>query len=107
MKILSQVRAVKAATSVPTEVVASCLNKLREFMETHRRKAKMGPQSFADFERDLHVRVMEMERDLVAEEMSRHDIDADAVVIDGKVHRRCLVQVPRRKYPPAIGNPLW
>ena len=35
---------------------------------------------------------MEAERDIVAGEMARHDVDADAVVIAGKVHRRVLRQ---------------
>ena len=66
-------------------------------------KSKMRPQSFADFERDRHGRVMEAERDLVATEMARHDIDADAVVIDGKVHRRVLRQ--SQTYDPARATP--
>ena len=36
--------------------------------------------------------MMEAERDIVAGEMARHDVDADAVVIAGKVHRRVLRQ---------------
>ncbi|MBW7935222.1 MAG: hypothetical protein H3C62_16770 [Gemmatimonadaceae bacterium] len=100
--MLSQVRAAKAATSVPPAVAPSSLEKLREFIETHRMKSKMGPQSFADFERDLHARVMEVERDMVAEEMARHDMDADAVVIDGKVHRRVLRQ--SQTYATAAGD---
>ncbi len=82
----------KAATSVPAEVATSPLEKLRKFLETHRMKSKTGPRSFAEFERELHERVMEVERDLVGAEMARFDIDADAVVIEGKVHRRVLRQ---------------
>jgi hypothetical protein len=55
-------------------------------------KSKTGPRSFADFEREVHERMMEAERDIVAAEMARLDVDADAVVIDGKVHRRVLRQ---------------
>ena len=55
-------------------------------------KEKMGPHAFADFEKELHERMMEAERDIVAGEMARLDVDADAVVIDGKVHRRVLRQ---------------
>jgi hypothetical protein len=55
-------------------------------------KEKMGPLAFAEFEKELHERMMEAERDIVAAEMARVDIDADAVVIDGKVHRRTLRQ---------------
>ena len=88
----SRVLVAKAATSVPSESAAGPLEKLREFLETHRMKTKTGPRAFADFERELHARVMGVERDLVAIEMARHDVDADAVVIDGKVHRRVLRQ---------------
>jgi hypothetical protein len=55
-------------------------------------KEKMGPHAFAEFEKELHERMMEAERDIVAAEMARLDADADAIVIDGKVHRRVLRQ---------------
>ena len=68
------------------------LEKLLEFVETHRMKDRIGPQAFADFERELHRRFLQAERDIVAEEMARFDTDADAVLIEGKVHRRVLRQ---------------
>lgn len=83
---------VNEATSVLAEGAPSTLEKLRKFVETHRMKSKMGPHAFAEFEKELHERMMEAERDLVASEMARLDIDADAIVIDGKVHRRVLRQ---------------
>jgi hypothetical protein len=55
-------------------------------------KEKMGPRAFEEFEKELHERMMKAERDIVAAEMARLDVDADAVVIDGKVHRRVLRQ---------------
>ncbi len=88
----SQVTATRAATSVPKEAKPTALEKLREFLETEGMRSKTGPRSFADFERELHERMMEAERDIVAGEMARLDIDADAVVIAGKVHRRVLRQ---------------
>ncbi len=45
---------------------------------------------FADFERTLHERVMEFERELLAEEMVRADIDAEAIVVDGVTYRRVV-----------------
>jgi len=87
----SRVSAARAATSVP-ESAPPTLEKLREFVETHRMKEKMGPRAFADFEKELHERMMEAERDIVAAEMKRLDVDADAVVIAGKAHRRVLRQ---------------
>jgi hypothetical protein len=88
----SRVSAAHAATSVPKEAKATPLERLREFLETEGMKSKTGPRSFADFEREVHERMMEAERDIVAAEMARLDVDADAVVIDGKVHRRVLRQ---------------
>lgn len=87
--------AARAAMRVPNtagESAPATLEKLREFLETHRMKAKMGPRAFADFERELHERMMKAERDIVAAEMARLDVDEEAVVIDGKVHRRVLRQ---------------
>lgn len=49
--------------------------------------APIGPHAFAEFEKELHERMMEAERDIVASEMARVDIDADAVVNDGKVRQ--------------------
>lgn len=79
-------------TSVPVSGREAALEKLREFVETHRMKDKIGPQAFADFERELHQRFLEAERDVIADEMARFDVDVDAVLIDGKVHRRVLRQ---------------
>lgn len=86
----SRASAARAATSVSKESAPSTLEKLREFLETARMKEKMGPHAFAEFEKELHERMMEAERDIVAAEMARLDVDADAVVINGKVHRRVL-----------------
>lgn len=80
------------ATPVPTEGRADPLERLRAFLDTHRMKEKMGPGAFAEFERELHERMLELKRDVIAAEMKRLDIDAPAVVIDGKVHRRVLRQ---------------
>jgi len=92
MNMSNRASRVSQATSVPAEWAPSTLEKLRQFVETHRMKAKMGPHSFAQFEAELHERMMEAERDILVSEMARLDIDADAVVIDGKVHRRVLRQ---------------
>ncbi len=92
MKSPSRVAAARAATCDLKEVESTPLEKLREFLETEGMRSKIGPRSFADFERELHERMMEAERDIVAGEMAHLDVDADAVVIAGKVHRRVLRQ---------------
>ena len=92
MKSPSRVAIARAATCDLAEAKSTPLEKLRKFLETAEMRSKTGPRSFADFGRELHERMMEAERDIVAGEMARHDVDADAVVIAGKVHRRVLRQ---------------
>jgi hypothetical protein len=66
------------------------LDQLREQLDTLRMKDKRSPGAFAEFERELHARVMELERDVLATEMAQLDVDAEAVLIAGKLHRRVL-----------------
>src|SRR5260370_28204293 len=94
MTMSSRKSAANAATSVFPDAPSSPLEKLREFLETAGMKSKTGPRSFANFERELHERMMEAEREIVGAEMAKLDIDAPAIVIDGKVHRRGLRQSP-------------
>lgn len=51
---------------------------------------KFGPGAFGEFEAELHRRMLELERDLVAEVMRAADVDAEAIEVDGKAHRRVL-----------------
>ena len=74
------------------EAATTPLERLRKFLDTHAMAGKTGPRAFADFERELHERLMEFEREVIGAEMAALDIDAPAVVIDGKVHRRVLRQ---------------
>jgi hypothetical protein len=90
MSLPNRAIARKPATIVPKTTTKSPLEKLREFLETHGMKGKTGPRAFADFERDLHARLMEVEREVIAAEMKQFDVDDDAVQIDGKTHRRVL-----------------
>jgi hypothetical protein len=92
MMMPNRATSVKLATRVPRESRPAPLEKLREFLEKEGMKSKTGPRSFADFERELHERMMETERDIVASEMAKLDVDAPAILIDGKVHRRVLRQ---------------
>ena len=77
----SRVPGARAATRDLREA-KSTLEKLGEFLETEGMRSKTGPRAFEDFERELHARMMEAERDIVAGEMARHDVDADEAVID-------------------------
>jgi hypothetical protein len=66
------------------------LAKLREFLDKEGMASREGPTDFADFERKLHERLMEVEREVVGEVMAKADVDAEAVVIGGRVHRKVL-----------------
>jgi len=62
---------------------------LQKLMEDRQRsEAPVG--DFAAFERDLHERVAEVEREFLAEELKRLDVDVPVVLIDGVPHRRVL-----------------
>ena len=51
---------------------------------------KTGAREFYDFEKALHARLMEAEREIIGRVMSASDVDADATEIEGRVHRRVL-----------------
>ncbi len=48
------------------------------------------PGDFEDFERTLHGRMMEVEREMLAEELAKGDLNEEAVVIEGMMCRRVL-----------------
>jgi hypothetical protein len=66
------------------------LARIRRFLEDRGVPVKDKPGSFADFEKDLHAKVMEYERELIAEEMARADIDVGAIVVEGVTYRRVV-----------------
>jgi len=66
------------------------LDRIRKFLEAHAMRGKTGPRDFYDFEKELHARLMEAEREIVGDVMAASDVDADAIEIEGVVHRRVL-----------------
>ncbi len=55
-----------------------------------RRDNKSVPKDFASFERDLHARVMALEREVLAEEFARADENADAIEVGGRTYRKVV-----------------
>jgi hypothetical protein len=51
---------------------------------------KTGAREFYEFEKELHARLMEAEREIVGRVMAASDVEADAIEIEGRVHRRVL-----------------
>ncbi len=91
------------------------LSRLAQFIRRHRSQWQQAaePPNLERFERELHDHVMAVERDLLAEELSRYDVTADEVTIDGSPYRQSLespetylsaagpVTVTRHLYRPA------
>ncbi len=60
------------------------------FVDAQRMQKDLKPGWFEEVEAELREKMLELERDLTAEVMAAHDVDAAALEIDGKVHRRVL-----------------
>jgi len=65
---------------------------LAQFIRHHQDQWQQSeePPDLERFERELHDHVMAVERDLLADELSRYDVTADAVTVDGVSYRRSL-----------------
>lgn len=63
---------------------------VRAFVDAQRVRKDYKPGWFEEFETELHKRMVEIERDLTAEIIAAHDVDAPTIEIAGKVHRRVL-----------------
>lgn len=78
MSNLALVNLDNPAMRVPTEATAAPLEKPRGFLETHRMAGRIGPRAFADFEAELHARLMDFEREVIASEMKAIGVDVPA-----------------------------
>lgn len=66
------------------------LARVRHFIEDRRMRTRGEHGNFADFERELHAKIMEVEREILAEEMARADVDVEAIVVEGDTYRRVV-----------------
>ncbi len=66
------------------------LDGIREFLDAHAMTGKTGAREFYEFEKELHSRLMEAEREVLGGVMAASDVDADAIEIEGRVQRRVL-----------------
>jgi hypothetical protein len=65
-------------------------------------QGKTGAREFYEFEKTLHERLLEAEREIVADVMAASDVEADAIEVEGRVHRRVLRS--RQTYMTACGE---
>lgn len=75
---------------LPPRSEAASLAKLRRIIEHAGMRERVPGESFQDFERRLHSQLQEVERDLLAHELVKGDVDAEAVYVDGSTFRRVV-----------------
>ena len=66
------------------------LDGVRKFLEDHPMTGKTGGREFYDFEKALHARLLEAEREVLSNVMASADVEADAIEVEGRVLRRTL-----------------
>lgn len=72
-------------------VLASpAMARLGQFVREHRQKWARGTPDFERFERELHEHVMAIERELLTEELSRYDVTAEQVEVEGTTYQQTL-----------------
>ena len=63
----------------------SALDELRRFIDAQR-VAVPATCDFDQFERELHERNVEVEREILAKQLARYDVDVPMVRVDGVIH---------------------
>lgn len=81
---------VARASESRAEFHTRVLDAVRKFLKDHAMVGKTGPREFYEFERDLHAKLMEVEREVIGDVMAASDVDADVIEVDGVAHRRVL-----------------
>lgn len=61
---------------------------LRQFIRERQEKWESGTPSFEEFERGLHQRMMALEREMLAAEIARYDVDAEEIEVEGVKYQR-------------------
>jgi len=61
------------------------VRQLAEFMRQHHQAWAQSTPDLETFERDLHTHVLALEREILADELARYDLDVEAVRVNGKV----------------------
>jgi len=82
-------RSCHAATPGTSPRTQQAMEQLQSFIECRRTNTKPVADLEA-FERELHERVLAVERDAMAAELAKFDIDVPVVMIDGVPHRKAL-----------------
>ena len=88
------------AESANDEAAASALRRLEEALQALSQRA-LAREDFERFEREVHARFVAAEREVLAEELARLDVDLPYVEIGGVRHHRVLTST--ETYLSAVG----
>lgn len=88
MTNLSVIRGLGAKASQRTEPLS--VAKLRAILEDEGMRQRQPKESFQAFEERLHRQLQEVEREVLAEDLGRADVDADGIMVEGTAYRRVL-----------------
>ena len=70
--------------------VEASIAKLRAILEDAGMRRRGPKETFEAFEKRVHEQLQAVEREILAEDLERADVDTDAVVVDGTTYRRVL-----------------
>ena len=91
MSKLQLVRGEAPQTTPAPQTLDERVAKIRAFVDAQRVRKDRKPGWFKEVETELHKQLGEIQRDLTAEIIAAHDVDAPVIEVAGKLHRR----VPR------------
>ena len=64
--------------------------KLRSILEDERMRRRQTDESFESFEERLHKELQDVEREILAEDLARADVDVPGIIVEGTTYRRVL-----------------
>src|SRR5438067_487838 len=68
----------------------SSMAKLRAILEDERMRRRQSDESFEAFEERVHKQLQDVEREILAEDLARADIDVPGIIVEGTSYRRVL-----------------
>ena len=63
---------------------------LRDFLRTRRQAWQQGVPNFEQFERELHEQLMNLEREYLAEDLARYDVEGEQIEVGGVSYQPVL-----------------
>src|SRR5262245_51818827 len=70
--------------------VEASMARLRAILEDAAMRRRGPKETFEAFEKRVHEQLQAVEREILAEDLERADVDAEAVVMEGATYRRVL-----------------